>query len=328
MSTPIQPLTYEKDAVTELLAIDGSLLLRIRRDAIQRLRRLIYEGVRAIPQQPGLEFGGLCVASKPVSWGLTETVIDFVPVEIQYQYGPRFRACPADGPIFKEALAEQQRDGESRVVGCFRSHLAADLQIRKEDRWLMNLLLGERGGFLMLVQPMFDEVSVFSFGAGGTPLDTLPITRFSLRDGGPEEKPKRPELPSTAADPPFASIKAASGALAINRAPAVLAGSGNGNPAVPGMFLIRRRLRREAKLRPARLGNLKRISGMWRSRCCSSHLPCSSSPAAAIQPCPRRAWRSRPKELPSKSHGTYPVRLSKEPYAAHCSPLTTSTLPR
>ncbi len=255
MSTPTHPLSQERDAVQELLTPDGSVLLGIRRDAIRRLRRLMYEGVRAIPQQPGLEFGGLCVASKSVAPGSTETVLDFVPVEIQYQYGPRFRACAADRPIFEKAMAKQQGETDSRVVGCFRSHLAVDLQIRKEDRWLMNVLLGERGGFFMLIQPMFDEVSVFSFGAAGTPLDTLPIARFSLRDGGPEvEKSKRSELPETAAAPPFASSRAASNKTASNpaassriasgpiasnpiaskRATSVVAESRNGITAVPG----------------------------------------------------------------------------------------------
>jgi hypothetical protein len=218
MPAPIHPLTNEKDAVREILAADGSLLLGIRKDAIRRLRRLISEGVRAIPQQPGLEFGGLCVASKHALWGSTDTVFDFEPVEIQYQYGPRFRACPADRAIFEKAMAKHQTDGGSRVVGCFRSHLAVDLQIRKEDRWLMNVLLGQRGGFFMLIQPMFDEISVFSFGAGGTPLDTLPVARFSLRDGGPEmEKPKGTELPLTAANPPFVSSKPASTPVALER---------------------------------------------------------------------------------------------------------------
>jgi hypothetical protein len=219
MSIPTHPLPRETDAVKELLTPDGSFLLGIRKDAIRRLRRLIYEGVRAIPQQPGLEFGGLCVASKTVAPGSTETVLDFVPVEIQYQYGPRFRACAADRPIFEKAMAKQQAETDSRVVGCFRSHLAVDLQIRREDRWLMNVLLGERGGFLMLIQPMFDEVSVFSFGAAGTPLDTLPVARFSLRDGGPEmEKSKRNELPAAAANPPSASSRAASNKTASNPA--------------------------------------------------------------------------------------------------------------
>ncbi len=217
MSTPIQPATHEKDAVRELLASDGSLLLGIRKDTIRRLRRLIYEGVRAIPQQPGLEFGGLCVASKHALWGSTDTVIDFVPVEIQYQYGPRFRGCPADRAIFETAMAKQQTDGSSRVVGCFRSHLSVDLQIRREDRWLMDVLLGQRGGFLMLIQPMFGEVSVFSFGPGGVPLDTLPVARFSLRDGGPEvEKPRKTELPLTAANNRFASSNAGSNPLAAS----------------------------------------------------------------------------------------------------------------
>jgi len=239
MSTPIHPLSPERDAVKELLTPNGSLLLGIRKDAIRRLRRLIYEGVRAIPQQPGLEFGGLCVASKHALWGSTDTVIDFVPVEIQYQYGPRFRACPADRAIFEEAVAKQQADGGSRVVGYFRSHLATDLQIRKEDRWLMNLL-GERGGFFMLIQPTFDEVSVFSFGVGGTPLDTLPLARFSLRDGGPEvEKPKRIELPLAAANPPSVSTsKAASGKGAssplASKAASSAAASRKGIAAVPG----------------------------------------------------------------------------------------------
>jgi hypothetical protein len=219
MSAPTHPLPQEREAIKELLTTDGSLLVGIRKGAIRRLRRLIYEEVRAIPQQPGLEFGGLCVASKHALWGSTDTVIDFVPVEIQYQYGPRFRACPADSAIFEKVMAKQQTDGSSRVVGCFRSHLAVDLEIRKEDRLLMNTLLGERGGFFMLIQPMFDEVSVFCFGAGGTPLDTLPVARFSLRDGGPEvEKPNRAELPLTGANPPFASSKAASNPVAASLA--------------------------------------------------------------------------------------------------------------
>lgn len=261
MSTPTRPLTQEKDAITELLAVDGSLLLRVRKNAIQRLRRLIYEGVRAIPQQPGLEIGGLCVASKPVAWGLTETVIDFVPVEIQYQYGPRFRACPADRAVFEDAMAQQQTDGESRVVGCFRSHLAVDLQIRTEDRWLMNTVLGERGGFLMLVQPMFDEVCVFSFGPGGTPLDTLPVGRFSLRDGGPEvEKSKRTELPGPAPDPSFASRKAesypvvsgplASDQAASTRLASVIAASPGGITVVPGSIRNPEALPAESPIRP------------------------------------------------------------------------------
>jgi periplasmic protein TonB len=210
MSTPTSPF-QEKDEARELLTPEGRFLVGIRKDAIRSLRRLTYEGFHTIPQKPRLEFGGLCVASKPVASVSLDTIVDFVPVKIQYQYGPRFRPCPADRAVFEEA-AKQQVEGGSRIVGCFRSHLADDLQIRQEDQWLMNVLFGERGGFLMLVQPTLHEVSLFRFGADGAALDTLPVARFSLRDDGPEgEKPSprlEPGEPASMADAPREGIAA------------------------------------------------------------------------------------------------------------------------
>jgi hypothetical protein len=140
----------------------GNLVFRMAAETLRRLEFLVRQGIKAIPCQ-GLEIGGLVIAASGATPDSVETLVDLAPVSIQYWFGPKYRYSEADHPAFEEALAHYPEGGDSRVVGCYRSHLADRVEAREEDRRMLQQLFGDRGGLLILVQASMFQRSVVHF---------------------------------------------------------------------------------------------------------------------------------------------------------------------
>src|ERR1700679_389622 len=118
---------------------DGKVLFRVKAAVLRQLEAELVEQVLAAittsPRQE-LEIGGLTIGSVPTDDSLTGTTIEnFVKVRIQHQAGPGFRASEADRPALKEALSHYPAGRNMHVIGCYRTNLGGEVEIRPEDRW-------------------------------------------------------------------------------------------------------------------------------------------------------------------------------------------------
>src|ERR1017187_7877687 len=104
----------------EVHSSDGALPFRFNRQAFGRLEFLVRQGLRAMPRT-GLEIGGVVLGKMAVLDESVVTVTNFVQVEIEYQFGPRFRPSMNEYQTFAEA-SSKSADLDSKVIGCFRSH--------------------------------------------------------------------------------------------------------------------------------------------------------------------------------------------------------------
>ena len=167
---------------------DGGLQLRIHCEALRRLEFHVRQGLNAIPRG-GLEIGGLVVGTLPGDGENTLTVTNFVPVEIDYRFGPRYRPSTEQQSVFAEALSNV-RKLDAQVIGCFRSHLGSPADVRDEDRRLLEVLLP--GGYccLFLVQAALFERSMACCYVRGADGEFHLIHQFDVVPPGAAPLPK------------------------------------------------------------------------------------------------------------------------------------------
>jgi TonB family protein len=182
----------------------GKVLFRIQVEKLERLESLVREGIA----EDGVEVGGLVIAPRPSASDPIEKLADFVPVEISYPFGPLYRPRIAHKLSFDEVVSRYPADGELRVAGYFRSHLA-DSEIREEDRWIMQRLFGVGGGLLVLIHAGTFRWSVLHIyrrnGKGElVKLQEIPVPEI-LQTGPPLNGSRiAAEIPSHAASSPVA----------------------------------------------------------------------------------------------------------------------------
>ena len=92
--------------------------------ALSQLEAQIRESLKAIRGR-GVETGGLILGHE-IDWDANRIVITgFVNVDIEYKFGPLFRASEADLESFKQAAALAGH----KVIGYFRSQLRSGMLI-------------------------------------------------------------------------------------------------------------------------------------------------------------------------------------------------------
>jgi len=123
---------------------------------MRRLDSMVREGLKS-----GVEIGGLLIGSVALDRSKV-TVLDVVPVESDYAFGPTFRLSEHDAPGFAEALREHSKK-PPRAIGYFRSHLRFRVALRPEDESLMRQFFGGAGCSILLVHPEPDQQSMARF---------------------------------------------------------------------------------------------------------------------------------------------------------------------
>jgi hypothetical protein len=172
----------------------GGPLIQADRDALRQLEFYVRTGVNAIRGR-GVEVGGL-ILGRPIDWNADELVITgFVPVEIEYRFGPTFRPSEADVKTFREAAAEE----DGNVIGYFRSQLRGALALREEDRNLLTELF--RTTDCCFAGAAADSQTPTTVGLHKVRAGAAPVLleRFPLL---PEEKPEPPPVAEILVDPP------------------------------------------------------------------------------------------------------------------------------
>ncbi len=158
----------------------GGPLIHADRVALRQLEFYIRTGVNAIRGR-GIEVGGL-ILGRLIDWNAGEVVITgFVPVEIEYRFGPTFRPSEADVHTFREAAAEE----DGNVIGYFRSQLRDGLSLREEDRHLLTELFRAKdccfaGAFADSQTPT--TIDLHKVRAGAAP---VLLERFPLKERDP-----------------------------------------------------------------------------------------------------------------------------------------------
>ncbi len=128
----------------------GATLLRMSRSALRRLEYFIRASSGSLPGAEIREIGGIVVGAIAPD-GSKVILLDFVPVESEYRFGPDFRPSEADIQRFAGMIFEYSNRSKS-VIGYFRTHLRAPLAPRPEDENLMRRLFATLGCSIVLIE--------------------------------------------------------------------------------------------------------------------------------------------------------------------------------
>lgn len=169
--------------------VDGSnVLLRLDPKAFSSLEFMVRKGLAAI--RNGLEIGGLVTGNLEVARGESVvTVRRFIPVEVDYRFGIRFRPSVNEHQEFAKVLSEVTGP-DAEVIGCFRSHLGEPIQVREEDCALLQGLFGGRECYLILVQAAASEASVAYCYARTNKRELRLFHKFAVAEVAAEEPGK------------------------------------------------------------------------------------------------------------------------------------------
>lgn len=140
----------------EICCGGGTVLLRLARSAIHRLDSLVREGTRN-----GAEAGGLLIGSVALDRSKV-TLLDVIPIECAYTFGPAFRLSEDELQKFAATLADHSRKPPC-VIGYFRSHLRLSVTLRREDEDLMQRFFAGAGCAVLLVHPDPGQQSIARF---------------------------------------------------------------------------------------------------------------------------------------------------------------------
>jgi hypothetical protein len=147
--------------------------LAIPKTLIGQLWPFVNGGARMLPGR-GLEVGGLLVGPKVEGGGI---VVDgFIPLPIEYRYGPSYHMSPADMARIAPVIESIQLDPSKAIVGFYRSRTRGDEALRASDYDILDAI--ER------VHPSFEaDFRCYFILAPVSESDAL--AHIALRDGGP-----------------------------------------------------------------------------------------------------------------------------------------------
>ena len=123
----------------------------------------INEGLRAVPRG-GAEVGGLLLGRQ----SQTGIVLaeEFVPIQIEYRFGPSFRLSDIDLKGIQSSMASIQKDPSKAVVGFYRSRTRNDSRSQESDSELLAVLEQAHTSF----------TSNFHYYIAFTPLSKMSMT--------------------------------------------------------------------------------------------------------------------------------------------------------
>jgi hypothetical protein len=156
-----------------LFGDDPDWSLAVPKVLIGQLWPFVNGGARMLPGR-GLEVGGLLVGPK-VEGG--PIVVDgFIPLPIEYRYGPSYQMSPADMARIAPVIESIQLDPSKAIVGFYRSRTRGDEALRSSDYEILDAI--EKA------HPSFDaDFRCYFILAPVSESDAL--AHIALRDEGP-----------------------------------------------------------------------------------------------------------------------------------------------
>ncbi len=160
------------------IRLSSAQAIRVEKSALIQLEMHVQASLRFLNAR-GLEVGGLVVGSA-LTWKAAEVVITgFLPVEIEYRFGPVFRPSESDIAAFSEAAKNVQDD---TVIGYFRTHLRDQLSLRAEDRRLLAQLFPQVDSCFIGISASAGAPSIANVYQVQAGADPVLLERFALRE--------------------------------------------------------------------------------------------------------------------------------------------------
>jgi hypothetical protein len=118
-------------------------------DAIDELHPVVMKGYAAVPKR-GAEVGGLLIGG--VQPDGTTRIAAFVPVAVEYAYGPSFQLSTRDRKLMEGKVVSMKAAGKT-VVGMYRSNTRPKFELVASDIELFESFFSDPATCLLLIQP-------------------------------------------------------------------------------------------------------------------------------------------------------------------------------
>lgn len=135
--------------------------ITIRRRAMEGIHQEVSEAFAAAPHR-GAETGGIMLGRREEDRIVVE---DFEPVPSEHRFGPSYRLSDTDCELLQETL-QWFRGGAQpglSVLGFYRSHTLAEMELGPEDEDLMRAHFGADEDLVLLVKPSLMGTSETDF---------------------------------------------------------------------------------------------------------------------------------------------------------------------
>jgi len=184
--------------------------IHVNLDAVDRIGQEVMSGFGKVPRR-GAEVGGILLGTIDEGEKPVVRIEDFMPVPVEYRFGPSWLLSDGDEAHFAEALG-QVSAGEARPVGLVRSNTRPEQKLTSEDIALLDRYFHERPLVMLMIRPFATRPSVAAFYAttegsfetGMAPGPEFPFRRRALK--ATEEETHVPAAlstePHTVAEPP------------------------------------------------------------------------------------------------------------------------------
>ena len=144
-------------------APDLPVAIHVNLEAVDRIGQEVMSGFGKIPRR-GAEVGGILLGTVADGERPVVRIDDFVPVTVEYRFGPAWLLSDADEAALAEAL-RQAGAGEALPVGLVRSNTRPDQNLTDEDVTLLGKYFPERPRVMLMIKPFATKPSVASFYA-------------------------------------------------------------------------------------------------------------------------------------------------------------------
>ena len=151
-------------------------------------------GFRSLPKR-GAEIGGVLLGSRNPQDG--EILIDsFEPIQIEYLSGPSYIPSDADDARWHDWICAL-REASPSIVGVCRSHTRPGLRATAEDNDLIQRIMPQSDGVLLIVKPLSDRECVgafFPFVQAVVTDGATPSREFPFGAAAEPPEPEKPKL--------------------------------------------------------------------------------------------------------------------------------------
>jgi len=128
--------------------------------AMAEIKAHVIRGFKSLPKR-GAEIGGVLLGSRNPENG--EIVVEaFEPIQIEYSFGPSYIPSEADYSGWNDWI-RALRESSPRIVGLCRSQTRPGLRVAPEDGNLIQHVMPDGDGVLLIVKPLSERECVAAF---------------------------------------------------------------------------------------------------------------------------------------------------------------------
>jgi len=161
---------------------DQPVAIELNIETIDKIGQEVMSGFGKVPKR-GAEVGGILLGAVQPGDKPTVRIDDFIPVPIEYRFGPSWLLSETDEKAFAEAIANGSSAG-ARPVGFMRSNTRPEMAVSAEDIALIERYFHERPLVALLIRPFATRPSravFFGCAEGPFSANLEPGPEFSFR---------------------------------------------------------------------------------------------------------------------------------------------------